>query len=218
MARTSSDLYNPGGKRVSVWPTYPLDRVKHYWDDVRVPGTQIHQSGIRSPVWKKFMDDGAGSYGVYAWHFENDQRDDLMFSVQLPHTYREGTDIYPHVHWATVSGNPGLPDKDVHWGLEYVWGNVNEAFPSTTSVIDVFDEASVTPYVQQIASFGALTGTDMRISSMLMCRIIRNGNLGEDTYDDDAAFLEVDFHFEVDSPGSVRPFNKVGNRDSKYRL
>ncbi|GAF98429.1 unnamed protein product, partial [marine sediment metagenome] len=88
------NYYNPGGKRVSVWPTYPMDRVLTYWEDVRVPGSQIAPYGEHPPTMKEFRKH-SGSFGVYAYAFATDQYEDLHFSVQIPHAWKEGTRIYP---------------------------------------------------------------------------------------------------------------------------
>jgi len=51
-----------------------------------------------------------------------------------------------------------------------------------------------------MASFSAISGTGKTISSMLICRLFRD--VSEDDYNNDAAFLEFDIHYEINSVGS----------------
>ena len=125
----------------------------------------------------------------------------MFFSIQLPHSYKEGTDIYPHIHWSPTTASGGF----VKWGLEYTWTNINDAFAETT-VIVTDDTADGTAIKHQVVGYPTISGAGMKISSMLMCRLFRRAP--EDTYPHDAAFLEFDIHFEINSPGSREPFIK----------
>jgi len=176
-----------------------------FWDDLRVPGLQAELLGLRDPSLEKFKDNDAGSYGVYAYHFDPDSNEEVHFSVQLSHAWKEGTTIHPHIHWSpTTSGT-----DDVLWGLEYAWSNINDTFPTNTTVISVSTLASGIPYHHQIASFPTISGTGKTLSSMLMCRLFRWADHGSlDNYDADAALLEFDIHFEINSPGSRQEYIK----------
>jgi hypothetical protein len=227
MARTSSDLYNPGGKRASRYPNYPLDTVLYYWDDIRVPASSVQGGAIGGPTFEKFIDNGAGSQGVYANMFDPDTPQEVFFHVQMPHRYREGTPIYPHVHWSPTTDNPGT----VKWWIEYTWTNANGVFPNTEIDTAVGTLVSGSQYLHVITGFDAISYepvgggpdiycNDKRISSMLMCRLLRQADVppGDDDYPDKVALLEIDFHFQIDAPGSIEEYRKVGSRDSKYRL
>jgi hypothetical protein len=54
-----------------------------------------------------------------------------------------------------------------------------------------------------MSNFTAIANGSHTISSMLVCRIFRNAtDATDDTYDDDAGLLEIDFHYEADMVGS----------------
>ena len=175
-----------------------------YWDDIRVPGLQVELAGLRDPNLEKFKDNGAGSYGVYCYYFDQDILEEVHFSIQLPHSYKEGTDIYPHVHWAPTTTSGG----SVRWGLEYCWANVNDTFPTNTIRYTTNDTASGIANHQQIAAFTPIDGTGKKISSMLLCRLYRGAVDVTDTYPNEAVLLEVDFHFQIDAPGSRQEYIK----------
>jgi len=217
------NYYNPGGKRSSRYPNYPLDTVLYYWDDIRVPASSVQGGAIGGPTFEKFIDNGAGSQGVYTNMFDPDTPQEVFFHVQMPHRYKEGTVLYPHVHWSPTTNDAGT----VKWWIEYTWTNVNSAFPNTVIDTTVSTVVSGSQYLHVIASFDPIEpdstpigSDDKRISSMLMCRLLRQADVPppDDEYPAKAALLEVDFHFQIDAPGSIEAFRKVGNRDTKYRL
>jgi hypothetical protein len=128
-----------------------------------------------------------------------------FFSIQMPHKWKEGSTIYPHIHWASQTATSGA----VTWGLEYSWVDYNPssplAFPNTTILtatsasvssgdIDkhlIVDLAPITP-----------SGSQGKISSIIMCRLFRNSSNAADTYSGDAALLSFDVHYEIDAIGS----------------
>ena len=86
------------------------------WDDLRVSLDRAKLSGANTPTFEKMKDDGGGpaSNGVYAYNFDDD--DELWFSVQMPHCWKQGSTIYPHLHWCSETDATG---DDVGIGLEY---------------------------------------------------------------------------------------------------
>ena len=167
------------------------------WDDLRVPMEATKNGGANDPTFSQFSNNGAGSRGVYAYSFPtNTAARELFFSVQMPHTWFEGSDIRPHVHWAPSNINAG----NVVWGLECTWNNMN-SLVSTTTINTV---TAATPLSKNIivSALPAMIGTGKDISSMLSCRIFRDSNNVLDTYNSAVFLLEVDFHYQIDSMGS----------------
>jgi hypothetical protein len=169
-----------------------------FWDDLRISANAVKVGSVLPPDWIQFRNDGSSSIGVYTYAFDATNVEQVWFSVQLPHAYKPGTDIKPHVHWSPGSStNTG----SVRWGLEYTWANIDGTF-STTTTIDSDDPADGTAYKHQIHGIGTISGSGYTESSMLMCRFYRNGAHGNDTFTGDALFLEFDFHYEINKPGS----------------
>ena len=135
------------------------------YDDMRVPlqNTKVNPNKSE-PAFENFAD------GLFAFAFEAINADDesLHFVAQLPHSYKEGTNIVPHVHWMPSTTNAG----DVVWELEYAWTNVSGTTPGSTSVT-VTDAGDGTALKQQKAIFAALDGTGKTISSILTGRLTR---------------------------------------------
>ena len=167
------------------------------WDDFRISATSTKLGGTKDPSFALIKDDGAGSQGVFSYLFDRTAEEELYFSAQLPHKYKEGTDIYPHVHWNPISEGSG---QYVKWGLEYTWANYNEAI-ANTAIISASGLANDASYHTK-TDLPVINGSGKTISSMLMCRIFRDSTSDDDNYGDDASLLEVDFHYEINSLGS----------------
>jgi hypothetical protein len=174
-----------------------------FWDDMRVPGLQTTLLGLRDPEMLKFIDTGS-SYGVWVYHFDPDAIEEVHFSVQLSHSYKEGTTIHPHVHWSPTTSGVGK----VVWGFEYGWTNVGDPFPTNSTLITKGTTVSGAYHEQVVTEFDSIDGTGKNISSMLVCRLFRYATHGQDNYDADAALLEIDFHYEINSPGSRQEYIK----------
>lgn len=178
-------------------------RLATAWDDLRVPVNATNIGAANDPNFAQVLTNGAGSQGVYTYLFDASAEEELFFSVQLPHAWKEGTDIEPHVHWFPTNTNTGV----VRWGLEYTWASVNGTFGNTT-IIYVEDAADGTEYKHQLADFAAISASGQTLSSMLMCRIFRDATNGADTYNADCGLLEIDFHHRIDSLGSLSEYVK----------
>lgn len=163
------------------------------WEDMRIPGSSV-QRGASAPDLDPFLAAGDLLINRFDGGVTTNQ---IYFQVQMSHTHKLGTAIWPHVHWVPVDANAG----NVYWQLEYSWANINEAFPASTT-IGIADAAAGVAWTHQLASFAIIEKADTTVSSMLVCRLFRDPTNGADTYGSDAGLLEFDLHFENDMLGS----------------
>ena len=167
------------------------------WEDLRVPMTSTKAGGSKDPGFSIFRKNGA-SQGVFTYQFDKTAEEELYFAVQFPHSYKLGTTIEPHVHWAVITSPAG--GTTVRWGLEYTWVDINGVFAAPTIIYTTATDP-VTQYKHILSSFTNISGTGITgVSSMMLCRIFRD--VANDNFDDDAALLEIDFHYEQDTLGS----------------
>ena len=182
------------------------------WDDLKVPVNSLKIKGtVDEAKWDVFI----GSTALL-W-FENNKSQDVVFTLQMPHAWKEGSDIFPHVHWTTgKNGSGSAPGSDtVEWNLEYSWASVGEVFPGTTintkSTVAAPNtgDGHVALKEHVITPLGSIAGTfegvKKTLSSMLVCRLYRSAS---DSYGGDAGLLEIDFHYEIDSDGSRQEYTK----------
>lgn len=194
--------------------TYKANGTATTFNDLRVAGTMTKPQGSNDPDFSLFKDNGAGSTGVWIYWFDKDAIEELWFNIQIPHDYKEGTHIKPHVHW--VPKSTGDTDEYVKWGLEYHWSNMGDPFDTTSFAYSDASQGSTATtsedtemqadkhYVSVLddGSGNGITGTNKTISSMLNCRLFRVATDATDDYPDDAGLLEIDFHYEKDTLGS----------------
>lgn len=177
-----------------------VDRIVYsdtYWDDLRVPLTNTFLNPNKSEP--EFEDTGDGIF-AFAFETDNDSAESLHFIAQMPHNYKEGTDLKAHVHWMPSSTNA----DDVVWKLIYKIaseGHSNSAMSAVQSA-RVIDAANGTALTQQETELVDIDGTNIKISGILIGNITRLGDAAADDFTGIAYGLELDFHYEVDSPGS----------------
>jgi len=184
------------------------------WNDINIYPDAFTSVGSTVPTQVRFKRDaGNSSQGVLLWSFSNSTEQEVYFQVQLPHGYKEGTTLYPHVHWTTFSTDP--TGSVVEWALEYTVMKMGGTF-STTTIISGYTPVSVPTGAGQhtVTSLGTIasgtTPNNLEISTVLVCRLFRNSannpliNAGvdRDTYAAGAGLLGFDIHYESDLAGS----------------
>lgn len=197
------DVTNGNDTKIEADGTVMFEGNATVWDDLRV---SVDNGSSSATLGYMPGDDSGGQI----WYFLDAKGlETLTFQVQLPHSYKEGTNIYPHIHWtprATRAGN-------VVWNLDYTWVNYDAttpvAFPATTTstVVATGPFTLRTHLITSLAS-GGLVGTGKKVSSILICRIWRNSGNTADTYEDDAGLLSLDFHYQIDTVGSRAEYVK----------
>jgi len=171
------------------------------WDDLRVPATNTKLTPSKSePNFESLIN------GLYVHKFDTTNADDesIHFVAQMPHKYKAGSDIYPHIHWCPDSTNGG----NVYWSFEYTIADINDTIGASTTD-DIVVAADGTSLKHQIDSFSTIDGTGLTISHMIICRLTRKSTSeATDTFTGNACFLEFDFHYEIDTMGSRQEFTK----------
>lgn len=194
--------FNAGTTVAPVWTRLVGQTTR--WDDLRI--TMDRGSDATQ------IDYFSGSSGPQIWYFRNNSGvESMSFTVQLPHSWKEGTTIYPHIHWtpkSTASGN-------VEWNFEYSWANYEPATPELFPAISSTTVVSTGPFTANTHLITPLTsgdlgiaGTGKKVSSILICRLWRNSSNAADTYGGNAGLLFMDFHILVDGYGSVNKYSK----------
>lgn len=175
--------------------TIPITYGSVFWDDLRFPAQGVYPPGLASdPTWD------ATNIG---WSFSPTVTNILQMVCQLPHSYKEGTSIYPHVHWEPSNTDTG----NTLWRLGYRWRNNGETAAALTTQ-DILVPAGGTALTLQIDSFAALTKANATISSILDIELSRIGGDGTDTFTGNAILKEFDIHFMKDTDGSLNEWIK----------
>jgi hypothetical protein len=159
---------------------------------------------VRNPDFIKFTDDGAGSQGLFTYSFPSNKVTELYIQCQLPHTYKEGSQVNFHVHFQTPTFELAT---SITLGIEYTWYNVGDTIPNTT--ITELSQLCPAANTHSIFSFGFLVGNaDKRISSIISMRVYRVSGLAGN-YSGGVRVISMDFHVQNDTTsGSLSQFSK----------
>lgn len=168
------------------------------WEDLRFPATGISIGGFTSAPASQtdtglLLFDAAGieTVGILA---------------QLPHAWKEGSDLKPHIHWAKTSDAAG----DVVWTYRYKWIDYDGVASAWSSLFLGTDTNTVDSTQKHIiTSFDAMDAADHNISALLLIQLARLGTDAGDTYAADALLYEFDIHYQVDGKGSYQEYIKA---------
>jgi hypothetical protein len=173
------------------------------WDDMRVTPGGFDRVGIADPSLVSYQPGGSGTATfLYEW-----QKNDIAyFTVQLPHSYKTGTDIKAHIHWTPGANGVTENGNTVGWKIDYSWASINGNF-GAMATLDLSDSCDGIDHKHQMTPDVTITGTNKGISSMLICNIKRTDTGTDDTWAGTASgslplLLEIDFHYQIDGFGS----------------
>lgn len=192
--------------------TFRLENDATVWNDLMVFPDATTKGGSNPPEWGLAFKKNAGgtSQGVYLWMFSPSVEEELYFTVQIPHDYKVGSDLHPHVHWTTASGTPS--GSNVVWGLEYTLAAVGGPFPNTVTILSntlLPDCGTPTGSGQHLISpFSPVSGAGLGISSIIVCRLYRAVGDASDTFPGAVGLLGFDIHYEQDTQGSREQWTK----------
>ena len=168
------------------------------FNDFRVPATTAKTGGSGVPSFSQVSALG----NIHQYHFGDvavaGNEQSLYFNIQMPHTWKEGSSIYPHVHWMPSTTGSGT----VRWGLEYTWVSIDGTFgPSNTIYGEEAISGNQHKHIMTAINSASMDPSGKEASSMILCRIFRNSSNALDTYAGDAILLEFDLHYQIDRLG-----------------
>lgn len=176
------------------------------WEDLRFPAAGILKKGPYDPP-----DDDVDTGSLL---FSDSAREAGVVTAQMPHGWKSGTNIEPHLHiiseWGTDPGTG--PANLTRWTLEYIIADVGDTIADVNTVGNwtaVNVDANVTAHsgglpVHQIIDFPEIDMTGYQDSCMAYLRFSRRGDDGtNDTYPDDITLIELDIHYLHHTFGSI---------------
>jgi hypothetical protein len=170
---------------------------------MRVPVTRTKDAPGKEPKWEAYK---GGLVAKFEDKSPASAEQAVIFICQIPHGYKEGTDIQPHVHWIGEDTTAG----DVVWKLTYSWANVHDPMPAEAAIYVTAPNVTAQADVQQASDFPIISGVGKEISSILICTLSRNSTNAADTFNGkDAFLLEIDLHFLRDTCGSAVKYSKT---------
>jgi hypothetical protein len=157
------------------------------FNDFLVPLVTSKQGQIDKPIF---------NYNEVAYMFpQNDPTEILYFTIQMPHSWKMGSLLYPHVHYKQA-----IQTQLPVFKLDYKMFNIGESMPSTwkTVVMDTSVVAWVDSSTHQMNDGAAIDASSYRISALLLCKLYRDDNV----ITGPVTTWQFDIHYEIDGFGS----------------
>ena len=129
------------------------------WDDLLQPATTGRQGANVKPDFN--YDDITVDFP------RNDINEILYFNIQMPHEWKEGSTIFPHVHFLQNQNN------NPTFKINYRWAKLTESFPAwaTYTIANlVFPYTSGTVH-QIVYGNNGIPGTGKGLSSILQVKL-----------------------------------------------
>jgi hypothetical protein len=139
----------------------------------------------------------ASTSDVYLRCFDGLSTSEQVFGcIEVPHDYKEGSSLYPHIHWLPVNGDSGV----VKWQGSFWITNNGDPIPAQMTISATSSASGA--WVSTFADFGAVSGSGVEIGNQVCFRLFRNPGDGDDTYESDACGMTFGIHYESDTLGS----------------
>ena len=165
------------------------------FNDANVGGLALGGPASSLPNEEKFVDENGADTGVYTYGFAIGENVDG--SIEIPHDYKEGSDIVFHVHWQGITAPTGT--DNVKWQLKYTVAQIDETLNAMTTI--VIETGIDVQYDFKLSSFAAITGTDFNIGDQFIFSLERIAASANE-YAGDALIATVGLHYECDTAGS----------------
>lgn len=163
------------------------------WDDMRAPATQLHVNPVT--VKPDYDDTHVGLL------YDAASNEAATLILQLPHDYKAGTNVVPHIHWESTTNVDNT--NVVVWKMDWCWRNNGEAEPGTWNNATINTNCNVNSFTLQVAEFPELSGANKLESSFIKVKLTRLGGDAADSYGADALLTEFDIHYKKDKAGTT---------------
>lgn len=164
------------------------------WEDLRFPATRLRQGATLKPDFNETE---------VTIDFDDSSDETTYIIAQLPHAWKQGSEIRPHIHWIQ-NQNLNIP-----WSLQYriQTNGAATTVPWTTITLDQQAYTYTSGDLNQINySSTNIDMTGCTLSCIIQFKLARD--VSEDVYTGDAQVYEFDLHYQIDTLGSQDEFSK----------
>lgn len=166
------------------------------WNDANVGAMTLTLPAATQPDEDNFEDEIGADTGIATWAFAIGEK--VSGAIEVPHDYKEGSNIYFHVHWQGIAAVADGTDN-VKWQLEYTVSGDGETLNAKTTIGK--ETAITTRYAFYLSTFDAIVGTSFKIGNQFLFTLSRIAASADD-YAGDALIATVGIHYECDTIGS----------------
>jgi len=166
------------------------------WDDIRIETSNL-RSGGTPPSYAAMPD------GIYGVRFDDASVEEVYGNFELPHGYKENSNLEVHIHWMPSTNNTGNSNVQFLYNCAGMNGN----FASTATTLSSFAKGSGDIQRHQYSQIGYINGAGKKVSDMCKFTYKRNGTASDDTGTFDMWMFDIDIHYQIDKVGSREMLN-----------
>jgi hypothetical protein len=176
---------------------------KVVYNDANV-GSLVLQTGGTLPGIVEILDNDGDATGIYTRGFAVGEQGSGV--IEVPHDYKEGTNLIFHIHWG-IQGAPAGGTDNVQWQLTYSVSRDANTFPDSTAATAV--QVAVTTQYQWVrtdlatitGATGGVDGGNIKIGDQVNFTLVRIAATA-DEYGGEALMATLGFHYQCDTAGS----------------
>jgi hypothetical protein len=165
------------------------------WNDSNVGGVTLNKIAAKNPDIDTFEDKLGADTTIETYAFAVGEA--VSGSIEIPHSYKAGSDISFHVHWQGIAAPTGT-DK-LKWQLKYTVAQAGATLDAIATI--VIETDFDTQYEFMLSAFPTITGTNFNMEDQFLF-ILERIAASADEYGGDALIGTVGLHCEEDTSGS----------------
>lgn len=170
--------------------------VFHGWEDSQVPAAS-QRVGVTAPTYEGGF---KGDANQYVLNFVHNQADEILFTVQIPHSRKMNSLIFPHCHISPFEST-GAGAHAAQFIFKYYIASIDAAFGSVQTVTMTKAWSGEGQWYHYVAEPAAGISLDTEISSILVGRLYRD-NTVTNNFAGKITLLSFDIHYQTDTYGS----------------
>jgi hypothetical protein len=191
-----TDLVAPSDLTIDCGTAKTLVLEVPVYQDANLAGAVLAGNPGVTPGKDAFVDEAGLATGIFTYSFAEDEG--VHGSMEIPHDYKEGTNLVFHVHWQGIAAPTGT--DNVQWRLIYTIARDGTTLDAAVPV-DSADTPFATRYQFKRTDIATITGTNIKIGDQLLFSLLRVLATG-DAYAGDALLATAGIHYQVDTLGS----------------
>ena len=165
------------------------------WNDINIGAGTLSGPPGKQPGIVNFVDEVGADTGIATYALATGEG--LSGQLEIPHSYKEGSDIFFHIHWQGIAAPTGT--DYVKFQLTYTVGQFETTLNAVTIVS--LETAFDTQYEIKRSDFAAITGTNFDMENQFLFTFERIAAAG-DAYGGEVLIATIGIHFEEDTVGS----------------
>jgi len=165
------------------------------WDDVQFVISSGRVAASNAPTWEAFTTNTSEySFAV------NDYID--LGANEIPHSWKEGTDVYPHIHITTKAANATGANRFAKFTLYIASADVGSVWAETSTSAELTIPTGTAALTGFLLSFPAASFAAHKIGTQIKIRVKRIAATGGTEYSGNTFVTQCGIHIQKDTNGS----------------